>query len=217
MPSVDLTWTLISFVLTLFIFSYLFGDNPLFRLASYLFVGVAAGYAAVLVLFQVILPRLVWPLLENPLGQPLLYVPFLLGLMLLMRIFPRMSWLGRPSMGYLVGAGAAVMTGGAVMGTLLGQAGGAVAAFDFTGGRNPIFQLAEGLVLLAGTVCSLVYFQFTAPAPGRRSGWVEGLSKAGEIFIAITLGALFAGAFAAALTALIDRLDFLIETLFMLF
>ena len=44
----DVVWSLISFLVTLFIFSYIFGDNLLFRLASYAFVGVAAGYAVVI-------------------------------------------------------------------------------------------------------------------------------------------------------------------------
>ena len=43
----EVVWSIVSFVVTLLIFSYIFGDNPLFRLASYAFVGVAAGYAVV--------------------------------------------------------------------------------------------------------------------------------------------------------------------------
>ena len=33
-------------LLTLMVFSYLIGDNPLFRIAVYLFIGVSSGYAA---------------------------------------------------------------------------------------------------------------------------------------------------------------------------
>jgi hypothetical protein len=35
-----------SFLITIFILSYLFGDNILFRLAIYVFIGAAAGYVA---------------------------------------------------------------------------------------------------------------------------------------------------------------------------
>ena len=52
--SIDVLWLFISFVLTLLIFSYIFGDNPLFRLASYAFVGVSAGYLLVTVIYQVL-------------------------------------------------------------------------------------------------------------------------------------------------------------------
>jgi hypothetical protein len=44
--SIEFISALIGLVLTLMIFSYLLGDNPLFRFAIYLFIGVASGYAA---------------------------------------------------------------------------------------------------------------------------------------------------------------------------
>ena len=79
MQSMDLIWTLVSFILTLLIFSYLLGDNPLFRVASYLFVGVTAGYVAVVVIYQVILPKLIWPLMEgNLLEKGLTLIPLVL-------------------------------------------------------------------------------------------------------------------------------------------
>ena len=62
-------FTLVGFVLTLMVFSYIFGDNFLFRLASYLFVGVSGGYVGALVIDQVILPRLIYPLLEGTLAE----------------------------------------------------------------------------------------------------------------------------------------------------
>ena len=43
---------------------------------------------------------------------------------------------------------------------------------------------------------------------------MERIAGIGKAFIAFTLGALFAGVFAAAVTALIDRLDFLTEFIF---
>jgi hypothetical protein len=40
---------------------------------------------------------------------------------------------------------------------------------------------------------------------------LEGLSKVGQVFMGITLGAIFAGVFSTALLALIDRMAFLGE------
>ena len=51
-----------AFLLTLFIFSYLIGDNPLFRIAVYIFVGVSAGYVAAVACRQVLWPDLFFPL-----------------------------------------------------------------------------------------------------------------------------------------------------------
>ena len=68
---------------------------------------------------------------------------------------------------------------------------------------------SEGLVILVGAVGTLMYFQFGANTrpdqPPRRAPVVEGLALVGQVFIEITLGALFAGVYAAAITALVER------------
>lgn len=78
-----------------------------------------------------------------------------------------------------------------------------------------MLQLVEAVFLLLGTVSTLAYFQFGArkradQAP-RRHPAIDALAQIGQVFIAITLGALFAGVFSAALAALIERLDFIIQ------
>ena len=55
----DLLWTLIAFFLTILVLSYVLGDNGLFRFIMMVFVGISAGYAAVLIYYQVLLPRLI--------------------------------------------------------------------------------------------------------------------------------------------------------------
>jgi hypothetical protein len=222
MPSVDLIWTLIGFFLTLLVFSYIFGDNPVFRLVSYIFVGVIAGYGVILAFYQVLLPRLVFPLLSGSLDQRLLAgIGLILSLLLLAKLVPRLSSLGNISMAYLVGAGAAVAIGGALIGTLFGQTLGTFSLFDFqlgaNQGRNPFAQLFEGLILLAGIITTLAYFHFgTVNKPeqeSKRLPFIEALGRVGQVFIAITLGALFAGVFSASVAALIDRLDFILNVL----
>jgi hypothetical protein len=105
----DLIVGVTGFLLTIMVLSYLVGDNALFRFAIHVFVGVSAGYIAVIALYRVILPFLVTPLLTAPLlERGLLLVPLLLAALLLMKISPRLSWLGGPAVAYLVGAGAAV-------------------------------------------------------------------------------------------------------------
>ena len=50
--------TFLAFVITLMVLSYVFGDNPLYRLASYIFVGSSAGYIAAVLIKDVLLVRL---------------------------------------------------------------------------------------------------------------------------------------------------------------
>ena len=117
MPT-ELIFGAISFLLTLMVLSYLIGDNALFRFAIHIFVGVSAGYVASVALYQVIWPYLLIPLVSAPLAERgLLIIPLVLSALLLMKISPRLSWLGGPAVGYLVGAGAAVAIGGAALGT----------------------------------------------------------------------------------------------------
>ncbi len=215
MLPVDLIWTIVGFVLTLMILSYLFGDNPLFRLATYLFVGVAAGYVLVVVVQQVLLPKLVAPLFQ---GQLWGFVPLLLGVLLLMKLSPRLAKLGNIPLAYLVGVGAAVAISGAILGTIATQLRATIGLFGLRGAPSPITQLLEGVFFLVGTVSTLIYFQFGEKekkkgVPQKRSLPMRILAGLGQIFLAITLGALFAGVFTAALTALVERLDFLWTTI----
>ncbi len=218
----QLIFTLVGFVLTLMVFSYIFGDNFLFRLASYLFVGVSGGYVGALVIDQVIFPRLIYPLLDGTLAEKILAgIPLILGTLLLTKLSPRLARLGNIPMAYLVGIGAAIAVGGAVFGTLLGQIRGAAEPFNMTDPTNSFGGMLEGLVILVGAVGTLVYFQFGANTrpdqPPRRAPLVEGLALVGQIFIGITLGALFAGVYAAAITALVERWLEIITTIAKLF
>jgi len=212
--SADLIWTIVAFVLTLMIFSYILGDNLMFRIATYLFVGVSAGYTATMLLYQVILPRLFWPALQG--GLLMVLVPLILSVFLIAKLFPRFSSLGNIPMGYVVGVAAAVVIGGAVLGTLFGQGQASINMFSLSApiaSPQGMVQVLGAIFILIGTICTLAYFNFGAVArpnqPPHRTPVVELLARIGQIFIAITLGALFAGIFAASITALIERLDFI--------
>jgi len=210
-PSHDLVTGLLSFLLTLMILSYLVGDNPAFRVAVYIFVGVSAGYAAAVAWWQVIYPKVLLPLLTGSLIERLLaLVPLVLGFLLLMKLSQRTAWMGNASVAFLVGVGAAVAVGGAVMGTLIPQTQASYTVFNLTGGGSLLARLFFGLIMLVGTITTLVYFHFGAKATAggpQRSKLVIWLGWIGQVFIAITLGVLFAGVFAAAMTALIERMN----------
>jgi hypothetical protein len=217
MPT-DLIAGLAAFLLTLMVFSYLIGDNPLFRIAVFLFVGVSAGYAASVAWWQVLWPDLFFPLLAGPfLHQALLVVPMILSGLLILKVSPRLTRLGTPSMAFLVGVSAAVALGGAVTGTLLPQTLATVNAFDVHAAGSPVEAILNGSLfnagfILVGMASSIAYFQFGARAAAdgtvRRFAVVELVAFIGGIFLAITLGVLFAGAYSAALTAFIERFHF---------
>ncbi len=215
MPSgIELVGVIVSFVLTLIVFSYFLGDHAVYRFVMALFIGVSAGYFAVVLIFQVILPRLVVPLVS---GNKLVLVPLLLSGMLLLKLSPRFSRFGNIPMAYLVGAGAAIAIGGAVMGTLFGQIQGAWSEFVPGENESRFLVIIEGAFLLLGTLATLAYFHFDAKkgnvTSGKRAILVAIIAWVGKIFIAITLGVVFASVLTAAATALIERTDFVITTI----
>lgn len=205
--SIEFISAAVGLILTLLVFSYLIGDNPLFRIALYLFIGVSAGYAAVVVWHSVLLPRLLQLTSGDPVQLLLGAIPFLLGMTVLAKLSPRLSGLGSFAMALLVGVGAATALSGAVVGTLIPQSRAAMEAF----GSLTFGRFLEGSVMLAGTVLTLAYFQFSASraADGkvRRNVILEILAWGGRFFIAITFGVLFAGVYMAALTAMLERLS----------
>ena len=217
--SIDLLSAVFGLIFTLMVFSYLLGDNPLFRVAVYIFIGVSSGYAATVVCYQVLAPKLLNPLrTEDPNQLLLTMIPLFLGISLLAKLTPRISWIGNFAMAILVGVGAAATLGGAVLGTLIPQAQAAMDAFDFRSApttSGAFFGLLNGIVVLVGTVFTLGYFHFSAEraADGtpRRNRIFELIAWVGRIFIAITLGVLFAAVYMSALTAMIERLGFIIN------
>lgn len=210
--SLELIGALIGLLLTLCVFSYVIGDNFLFRLAIHIFIGVAAAFSAVFLLIDVLWAQLLMPLPEALLtmnARDLIFLlpPLVLGALLLFKISPRLAWLGSASMAFLVGVAAATIIGGAVLGTLLPQV---AASIDAGAALGPV----GGLIVALGTATTLIYFQFSArPRPGEPPGRgpvVESAALVGQGFIAITFGALFAGVYAASVAALVERVQSLV-------
>ena len=205
----DLIGALLGFVLTILVLSYIFGDNVLFRIAAHLFVGVTAGYVSTVVIQNVILPQMVFPFFEDDRGTKLFAILFLiLGTLMFTKISPRLNKIGNIAVAYLVGVGAATAIGGAVVGTIFPQTSASMSVFENV--SNPI----NAFIILFGTLTTLIYFHFgirrkTEGQPNQPSQWFETIGKVGQVFVAITFGALFSGVYLAAITALIERASYL--------
>ena len=213
--------------LTIITLSYAFRDHAIFRGVLYLFIGVASGYAAAIAVQDVVLPHLIYPILDEVAGTPTLDLIDLvvrvgLTALLLTKLSPRIGRLGSPVTALLAGVGAALAIGGAVQGTLIPQIGAAAGIFDVQafqfavqGGYygESIQIIFQGIIVLLATVSTLTYFHFGARSRGKqepqRNIFVDTLAWLGALFIAIALAALFTGVLQAALGALVERLTFL--------
>ncbi len=191
--------------LTLLIFTYLLGDNFLYRLALYLFIGVLLGYTlGVVLLFGVeVMGRLAS-------GEYLLVPPLIAGILLLMKGFRKYAYIGNFSVAFLVGVGTAVALSGALLGTLVPQIRATGRALGGSWG------LVQGLVIVGGTLCTLLAFDFTLTAR-RQSGllgaaaWI--VRFVGRMFLIIAFGIAFAGVLTASLSIFIGRVQYLINAI----
>ena len=213
----DVVGIWVAALLTLAVLSYIFGNNPVFRLAQYLFVGVAAGYAGALAWNQVLWPRLLL-LRADPETYWPLGIFFLLGILLLARGARPITALADLPLGVLFGVGAALALGGALTGTLVPQVQATIMPVNpsFYGGGLVGWALAiDAALLIIGTVAVFSAFQYTARSQGFLSGFWNALRRgAGSIgrgLIAVTFGALLAGAFLSFFAILSSRIAFLVS------
>jgi len=198
-------------VLTLLIFSYLLGDNPLYRLALHLFVGALVGYSFGVVVRDVLLGMLLGQWLADP--QAML-APLVLGLLLLFKGFPRVAYVGNIAVAFLVGVGAAVALSGALLGTLIPQVGATGRAMSLPSLLSFRAGLLDGLLIVVGTVCTLMASTFAAQKQrGLAGAWGQIVRLAagiGRVFLIVALAVAFAGAVTASLSIFIGRLQYLI-------
>ncbi len=208
----DLIGIWVGAILTLLVFSYLLGDTPLFRIAQALFVGVAVGYAVNVALYLVLLPRLIYPLLDDPQRYGVLFVPLGMGLMLLAKLRAKWAPFGNIPIAFLFGVGAALAIGGALSGALAPQF--AATVVSLAPAQNAGAAIGN-LLLVFGTAGALLSFRFMAGGQKPLTRAVDvigrGWSYFGRWFILIAFGAIFADTAVARVSVLIDRIYYLLH------
>ncbi len=215
----DIIGLIVGALLTVIIFSYLFGDNILYRWVLALLVGSGAGYVLGIALRFLLVDWLAqMRAFDSPAIRAVYFVPLIFGVLLLfkgftsLKLLSRFAVLGNIAMGYLVGTGAAVAIAGALLGTVFPQiqaSGKALTLEDFPWG------LVQGVVMLIGTVTALRIFSPRIRAPQREIKPAERwLQRLGQFFIIVALAAAFAGAITSGLTLWVERWSALLKTVF---
>ena len=203
-------------LLTVMVFSYLLGANPLWRIAQSLLVGVSVGYVSLVVLTQVIAPQ-VGRIIQPPAGEPeverwLAVVPVALGLLLLLRIAVPGAWPATLGLNLVVVVGAALALGGALAGILVPQTLDTMRLLYFSDSDPAaIAALVGNIVLVLGVICALIYFAFGARANGERPRVVREVSVVGRWVLVVAFGAMLGSLATTFYAALIERLVFLVD------
>ena len=181
-------------LLTLAIYSFLYNDNPFYKLAEHIFAGISAGYYVGLVWHSIIKQQLIAPLLHQ--HQYLFIIPGLLGILMFTRFVPKISWISRISLAFVIGNTAGI--------TLIQQLHGIVIPQT----RSTFLDVSNisGLVMIIGVITTIIYFYFSKEHKG-----VLGLgAQAGIWFIMIAFGASFGYTVMARVSLLIGRVEFLL-------
>ena len=194
-------------LLTLSIFSYLYGDNPFYKAAEHIFVGVSAGYIFTITFWDTIWPNLFGRLFPSYVQagfefEIIYIIPLILGLFMLCRLSKKYSWLSRISIAYIVGMAAGLKLYVFLNSNLLTQI--KTSTIDLSGSY---YNIVNEIIILVGVICGLVYFFFSK----EHTGVVGKVSRIGIYFLMIKFGASFGFAVMGRISLLIGRFEELIE------
>lgn len=200
----------LSAFLTLCIFSFLYKDNPFYRLAEHLFVGVSLGYGVVLAVYQGIIPFAYEPLKKaftgGDLTQFVTIIPIIIGLLFFSRLIPKYSWFIRYPIAILIGIGSGVAIPRSMRAMIFEQINGTLRPFSNLGNLGG-WEIFSAILMFVGVICTLTYFFFSV----EHKGMVGSMSKIGIIFLMIGFGSAFGNTVMGRVSLLIQRVDFLLS------
>lgn len=198
-------WIWISALLSLAIFSFLYRDNPFYRFAEHIFVGVANGWAVTFYWHNILAPSLFDPLFRQ--GQLYYIIPFAIGMCYLTRFIPRVSWLVRIPIGLTIGYYTGAYIPAAIQTFIIRQVQGTILTSEnFQAWNAGSMGVVWSLILFIGVICVLSYFYFSR----EHKGILGVTSRIGIIFVMIGFGAAFGYTVMARISLLIGRLQFIL-------
>lgn len=190
--------------LTLFMFSFLYKDNPFFRFGEHLYVGISMGYTIVRIYYDVMVKSLYTPVAQE--GKWWFLIAALLGLLILTRFIPKISWLSRISFAVIVGFGSGVAIPRIISSNILQQVQGTLKPILNAGQSSFGMAQFNALLILVGVITVLVYFFFSI----EHKGPIKVAARIGIYFLMINFGAGFGYTVMARMSLLIGRFDDLI-------
>ncbi len=181
---------------TLAIFSFLYKDNVVYKLAEHVYIGLSAGYWLIYVMFFDVKPMLVdaWFQKEG-FDRYILLLPAFLGLLMLTRMVPKISHYSRAAIAFTMGVAAGLGVTGAIHGMILPQV------------RATFLPLnsINNIIIIVGVLVTLSYFYFSR----EHKGALGVSAKTGIIFLMVAFGAAFGYTVMARISLLIGRSYFL--------
>ncbi|HEX7402282.1 MAG TPA: hypothetical protein VF369_08895 [candidate division Zixibacteria bacterium] len=194
----EILWNGLAAFLTLCIFSILYKDNPFYKLAEHLVVGVSAGYFAIILYYNSFIPKVWVPVVHE---HKLYYLlPTVLGILMWTRFSRKRSWISRYPIAAYMGIGMGVAIPVAMQALILVPMNATMQPMGFTS-----MALFNNLLVAAGVLCALVYFFFSK----EHTGVFGGLAKVGIWTLMVGFGAGFGLTVMGRVSLLIERFTFM--------
>ncbi len=213
-------WTTFAAFLTLATYSFLYKDNPFYKIAEHIVTGVAAGYFAILLWHNGLVPKLWfqrlddgdWFVLWLNSSRPWYLIPAILGILMWTRFSKKYQWVSRWPMALYIGISAGIAVPLEMSNRVNKQLYDTMADLDWANflgqGTYAMFDTTSGLsqlLIVIGVVAALVYFFFSKA----HTGVFGATARLGIWTLMIGFGASFGFTVMARISLFINRLQFL--------
>jgi hypothetical protein len=204
---------------TLAVLSFLAGDNPAYKVAESMLVGVSAAYWMVVSFWEVLVPNLLGKLLPGVVrawtipgldaeSDPVYLVPLRLGILLLWRLAPKGAWIARWPMAFIIGVFCGLRLVTFIHADFLSQIRNSIVPLVVMSESGLDFwDSVRNVVLVIGVLSCLVYFFFSI----EHRGLVGKTARLGTWFLMVTFGAAFGYTVMGRIALLAMRLEFIFD------
>ena len=193
--------TIIAGLLTLAVLSFLYRDNPLYKMAESLLIGLSIGYFLVITWNNTLVVSLFTPLFGE--GKLSLIIPMALGLMMFGRLHGKTAIWSRIPIGVMIGAGAGVAIPAMLGARTMVQISATVQPLWSESGVPAL----SVIVVLVGVLSTLAYFYFSR----EHVGALGQVARVGTWFLMIFFGTTFGYTVMSRMSTLIGRVEFLLS------
>ncbi|HVP06460.1 MAG TPA: hypothetical protein VMS71_01360, partial [Candidatus Acidoferrum sp.] len=178
----------VSAFLTLGIISFLYRDNTWYKICEAVFVGASAGYWFVTYFWDNIYGKLwtgIFPTDSQQQPDYMLVVGGVLGVLMLLRLAPKIGWISRWPLAFIVGATAGLNLIVYFASNVMVQVEDTIRPLFGAGYSANLNDIIGNIVVAVGTFTGLIYFFFSK----EHKGAFGGSAKIGVFFLMVTFGA----------------------------